>query len=122
MSTVPVYTSQTGVDSPEPQIVEHVAPTRVRINDATYGLKTAAKTVRERVEREKFLAQKAEAIGKQRSREQQRKADKIAALDSDIAKIRASLLSGTSSDPVKAKTLLATLEDKRNALSEYASR
>lgn len=114
-STV-IYTSTTGVESPEPQIVEHVAPTRVRINDATYGLKTAAKTVREKVEREKFEAQKAEAIGKQRAREAQKKAEKIATLDADIARINASLITGTSSDPAKAKTLLATLVAKRKAL------
>lgn len=114
-STV-IYTSSTGVESPEPQIVEHVAPTRVRINDATYGLKTAAKTVREKVKREEFLAQKAEAIAKQRAREAAKKAEKIATLDADITRINNSLLTGTSSDPDKARALLATLTAKRKAL------
>jgi len=114
-STV-IYTSTTGVESPEPEIIEHVAPTRVRINDATYGLKTAAKTVREKVEREKFLEQKREAIARQHGREAAKKAEKIATLDADIARINASLITGTSSDPVKAKALLVTLTAKRKSL------
>lgn len=114
-STV-IYTSSTGVESPEPQIVEHVASKTLRVNDASYGLKTAAKTVREKVEREKFLAQKREAIAKQRGREAAKKAEKIATLDADIARINASLITKTSSDPEKAKALLATLVAKRKAL------
>lgn len=122
MSTSLIYTSQTGVQSDEPTVIEHVASKTLRVNDAQYGLKTAAKTVREKVKREEFLAQKAEAIAKQHGREASKKAEKIAALDADIAKIRAALASGNSSNPEKAKALLSTLEDKRNALSEYASR
>lgn len=117
-----VFTSQTGVTSEEPQVIEHVTSTTLRMNDERYGLKTAAKIAHDRVAREKFQAQKAEAIAKQRNREASKKQAKIDALDADIARIRAALLAGTSSDPAKAKTLLASLEDKRNVLVEYVSR
>jgi hypothetical protein len=116
MSLVLTYTSQTGVESVEPTIVEHVAPTRVRINDATYGLKTAAKTVHDKVAKAEWQRQKDEAIGRQRSNEASKKQAKIDAFDSDIAKIMASIITGTSSDPVKAKALVATLQTKRQAL------
>jgi hypothetical protein len=117
-----VYRSETGVESDEPLVVEQVISKKVRVNDATYGLKTAAKIAHEKVAREEFLAQKAAAIGKQRSREAARKQERIDTLDADIARVRTALLAGTSSDPAKAKALLATLEDKRNALVAYTGR
>lgn len=112
-----VYTSQTGVDSTDPTIVEHVASTTLRVNDAKYGLKTAAKIAHDKVARETFLAQKAEAIGRQRDREQAKRDERLAMLNNDITKISASLASGTSSSPEKAQTLLDTLIAKRDALA-----
>lgn len=124
--SLPIFTSQTGVTSPEPTVVEHVAPKRVRVNDAEYGLKTAAKIAHDRVEakakRDEWARQRDEAIARQRGRETAKKQARVDALDADIAHIRTALDAGTSSDPAKAKTLLASLEDKRNALVEYAGR
>ena len=119
MSDALIYTSETGIVSDEPVVVEHITSKTLRINDAQYGLKTAAKKVAEKVAREEFRRQRDEAIGKQRSREQARRDERVATLDNDIARIRQALIAGTSSDPAKAKALLATLEDKRNSLTEY---
>lgn len=124
--SLPVFTSQTGVESPEPTVVEHIAPRRVRINDVEYGLKTAAKIAHDRVEakqkHDEWARQRDEAIGRQRARENAKKQAKIEALDADIARIRTALAAGASSDPEKAKMLLGTLEDKRNTLVEYTGR
>ena len=116
MSLSLVYTSETGVESEEPLIIEQAISTQVRINDATYGLKTAAKKVHDTVARAEWQRQKNEAIAKQRGREASKKQAKIDALDADIAKITHSLVTGTSSDPVKAKALVDTLTSKRQAL------
>lgn len=112
-----LYTSQTGVESPEPTIVEPVVSKKIRVNDPTYGLKTAAAVTKERVDRETFLRQKAEAIARQHAREAEKRNARASELDADIARIRLSLISGKASDPEKVRKVLATLEAKRQALS-----
>lgn len=112
-----IYTSETGVESDEPIIVEHVVNTTVRMNDPQYGIKTAAPRVREQVKRAEFLAQKAEVLGRQRSQQQAKREAKIAALTEDINRIRMSLISGNCSDKTKAQEVLSNMEARLTALT-----
>ena len=118
MSTnqTPLYTSETGVQHDIPTIVETAVSKNVRMNDPQYGLKTAAKVTHDKVARETFLAQKKAVLDRQANLVEQRKAEKIAALDEQIARVSASLIAGQSSDPAKAKSLLDTLTAKRKAI------
>lgn len=115
-STAVIYTSQTGVEPAPVPNIEHVVSARVRMTDSTYGLKTAAKTVHDKFAREKFLRDRDAAIARQREREQAKLTARIIALDEEIGRIRASLISATCSDKTKATTLLHTLEAKRARL------
>jgi hypothetical protein len=93
------YTTETGVENPEPPTVEQAIPTRVRIKDANYGLKTAVPLVRERV------------------RAEQSRVAKLADVTAQLTRINTSLLRGTTSDRVKAIELRDKLVADRERLS-----
>lgn len=93
------YTTETGVENPETPTIEVAIPTRVRIQDAQYGLATAAKVTAQRIEREKS------------------RVAELAEVSAQIARINMSLLRGTCSDKPKAIALRDKLAEQRTRLS-----
>jgi hypothetical protein len=93
------YTTETGVENPEPPTIEQAIPTRIRIQDAQYGLSTAAALVPKRIEAEK------------------NRVAKLADVTAQIARINNSLMSGTTSDRAKAIALRDKLMADKTRLS-----
>lgn len=89
------YTTETGVENPEPPKLEQAIPTRVRIKDAEYGLKTAAKVTRDRVARE------------------QMRVKRLGEVSNQLASINTALISGKTSDRAKAVELRDKLQAER---------
>lgn len=98
----------------------------IRVNDAEYGLRAAAKIAHDRTELAEQRAAQAEwkrgrqeAIDKQRAKEQQVRAarvERLHDLEAEILRLQTAWESGTSSDPDKVKAKLLSLLNKRDAL------
>lgn len=115
-TSVPVYTSTPAGGIEHKPIVEPVVSTTVRINDPKYGLHIAAKIAHDKVSRQTFARQRAEAIAKQRARENEKRQARLLEIDGEILRLQAAWESGNFSDEAKIKARLTTLLDKRDAL------
>jgi len=116
--SVPVYstsTEQGGVE--HKQVIQPVVSKTLRVNDPGYGLKTAAARVHDTVEKNEWNRQRNEAIARERARDAEKRAARIAELDVDIARLRKALETGTASDPDKTVILLDKLTAKREKLA-----
>lgn len=111
------YTSATGVvNDDEPVVIEQVVSKKVRINDPSYGLKTAAKKTHDAARKERWKRERDEAIARQRANEQSKRDARVADLDTEIQRLNVAIMSGQSSDPVKAKAFVVVLTEKRKKM------
>jgi hypothetical protein len=112
-----VYTSSTDQGSIEHKtVIEPVVSKTLRVNDPAYGLSTGARRVHDQVSRQEFARQRAEAIAKQRARENEKRAARLREIDGEILRLQAAWESGNFSDEDKIKARLKVLLDKHDAL------
>lgn len=114
--SVPVYTSTPEGGIEHKAVVQPVISTTVRINDPKYGLSTGARRVHDQVSRQEFARQRAEAIAKQRARENEKRAARLREIDGEILRLQTAWESGNFSDEDKIKARLKVLLDKHDAL------
>lgn len=114
--SVPVYTSTPEGGIEHKAVVQPVISTTVRINDPKYGLATGAKRVHDQVSRQEFQRQRAEAIAKQRARENEKRTARLREIDAEMLRLNAAWESGNFTDEDKIKARLKVLLDKHDAL------
>jgi len=116
--SIPVYSSTPEGGVVHKPIIEPVISKTVRVNDPGYGLHTAAKITRDKVAKDEWNRQRNEAIARERARQAEKRAARIAELDVDIERLRKALETSTASDPDKTVILLDKLVAKREKLAE----
>lgn len=118
--SIPVYTSTPEGGIVHKPIVEPAISTTVRMNDPQYGLSTGARRVHDRVEqqaaRDEWKRQKAEAIAKQRARENEKRVARLREINAEIMRLKAAWESDACSDKAKVEARLIALLDKHDAL------
>jgi hypothetical protein len=115
--SVPVYSATPEGGIEHKPIIEPVISKKVRINDPSYGLHTAAKIARDKVAKDEWNRQRNEAIAREHARQAEKKAARLAELNAEITRLRAALLSGTASNPDKTVELLDKLTAKCERLA-----
>lgn len=94
------YTTETGIGNPKAPVIEHTVARRARITDPTYGLSSGAQVVRTRIEAER------------------KRMARLSEINTEVAKLNASLMRGTCSDRPKAVALREKLLEERGSLTQ----